>query len=89
MKTRIIPIMVAVLLTLAIASIAVANGTPTIDWKVIAGGGGHAEAGIYALDGTIGQPVVGLNNNASYQLCAGFWCRAIAQYLTNLPLIMR
>jgi hypothetical protein len=41
---------------------------------VIGGGGGHSEAGIYSLDGTIGQAVVGKQNNAPFHLCSGFWC---------------
>jgi hypothetical protein len=60
----------------------------TIDWWVIASGGGHAETGAYTLDGTIGQPVVGRDQNAGYGLCAGFWgCGA--GHRVYLPLVVR
>ena len=49
------------------------------------GGGGHAEVsagGIdYELDGTIGQPMVGLGPAGSSELCSGFWCREAVLYV--------
>lgn len=66
-----------------------AQGPLTIDWFVIGGGGGHAEAAPYALDGTIGQAMVGVVSSASYELCSGFWCGAAAQYRVYLPLVLR
>jgi hypothetical protein len=41
-------------MALLLAGVALANGTPSIDWYVIGGGGGHVESGdgVYALDGT-------------------------------------
>jgi len=55
------------------------------NWHVIAGGGGHSEAGAYALDGTLGQPVVGLSSSTSNSLCAGFWCGTLAVAPTPPP----
>lgn len=72
-----------------LTGIALANGTPTIDWDVIGGGGGHAEAGIYALDATIGQAVVGPATDTDFELCSGFWCRAAVEYKIYLPLVLR
>jgi hypothetical protein len=60
---------------LLLTGIVQAAVTQTVDWRVIGGGGGHAEAAPYALDGTIGQAVVGVDSNGPYDLCAGFWCR--------------
>lgn len=58
----------------------------TIDWFVMSGSGYSAAAGIYTLDGTIGQSYVGI---ASSDLCFGFWC-GFGQLLNlYLPLIMR
>jgi len=74
---------------LLLASVALAQGTPTINWSVIGGGGGHAEAAPYALDGTLGQPIVGLATGPSVSLCAGYWCGAAAQYRVYLPLVLR
>jgi hypothetical protein len=52
-----------------------AASAPTIGWKVISSGGGHAEVAAYRLDGSIGQPVVGRRTSESSELCSGFWCR--------------
>jgi hypothetical protein len=62
---------------------------PRIDWWVISAGGGHAEAGAYALDGTIGQAVVGRVDNPTYELCAGFRCGVTVIHKTYLPLIRK
>lgn len=64
--------------------------TPAIDWWVIGGGGDHLEQGIYTLDNTIGQPVVGVVSNGNYELCAGFWCgTAPGEYEIYLPVLLR
>jgi len=74
---------------LLLAGVILANGTPSIDRYVIGGGGGHSEATPYALDGTIGQPVVGLASGDGYELCSGFWCGAAVEYKIYLPLVLR
>lgn len=57
------------------------------------GPGGRVEAGGYALNYTIGQPVVGVNSEGDYALCAGFWCggeaEAAPEYEIYLPLVVR
>jgi hypothetical protein len=58
-------------------------------WSVIGSGGGRAESGIYALDCTIGQPLVGNANAVPFELCSGFWCGASAGIWIYLPLILR
>jgi len=60
-----------------------------VDWNVIGGGGGHARAGIYSLDGTIGQAIAGKISNAPYELCAGFWCGAATDYKVYLPIVIK
>jgi hypothetical protein len=60
-----------------------------IDRWVVAGGGGHAEAAPYTLDGTIGQPVAGTAQNAGHELCSGFWCGAEMGGRIYLPLMLR
>jgi len=42
-----------------------------------------------ALDGTIGQAMVGVVSSAPYELCSGFWCGTAAQYRVYLPLVLR
>jgi len=82
-------IILALAVLLLLTSVALANGTPSIDWWVIGGGGGHAEADPYTLDGTVGQPVVGVVSNAPYELCPGFQGGAGAEYKIYLPVILR
>jgi hypothetical protein len=88
-KRKIIALAAALVCALLLAGVALANGIPTIDWNVIGGGGGHAEAGIYGLDGTIGQPVVGTATDTNSELCSGFWCGAAVEYKIYLPLVLR
>jgi hypothetical protein len=59
------------------------------DWDVIGAGGGHAEAGIYSLDGTIGQALAGRIGNAPYELCVGFWCGTATDYKVFLPVVLK
>ncbi len=86
---------IAVLLTLVallvLAGVVLALApppAPQIDWWVISAGGGHAEAGIYTLDATVGQTVTGVASAGNSELCAGFWCAA-AEYTVYLPAIMK
>ncbi|MCK4858585.1 MAG: hypothetical protein KAT58_11495, partial [candidate division Zixibacteria bacterium] len=60
------------IITLLITSVAVAQNYQ-VDWYVIASGGGHSESATYQIDGTIGQPIVGLSSSENYILEAGFW----------------
>ena len=85
MRRAVIPVLLAFFL---LASVALAQGTPAIPWSVLGGGGGHAEAAPYALDGTLGQPIVGLATASSLDLCAGYWCGA-PPYRIYLPLLLK
>ena len=60
--------MAVVLLT----SLATAQ-TYQIDWYVIGSGGGHSESANYQVNGTIGQPIVGIASSDNYTIEAGFW----------------
>ena len=64
-----------------------ANGLQIDRW-VIGGGGGHVEAGGYALTATAGQALVGDVASDPYELCAGFWC-GMSPYKVYLPLLVR
>ena len=76
-------LLLTVVAFLALAGVALA--ATEASWNVMAGGGGHAEVsagGIdYELDGTIGQPMVGLGPAGSSELCSGFWCREAVLYV--------
>jgi hypothetical protein len=77
------------LLTVAIGVSAQTGDSYDLTWSTIGSGGGHAEAGPYALDGTIGQPIVGQVTSLPYDLCVGFWCGGAAGLRLYLPLVMR
>ena len=76
---------------LALTSVALAQGGFGIPWWVVAGGGGHAEGGSYALDTTLGQPVTGVSMGGSYELCAGYWCGSggVPGTRIYLPMVQR
>jgi hypothetical protein len=59
-----------------------------LERHVTGSGGGHSEVGIYTLDASIGQPLVGLDSVAPYALCSGYWCSQNMAYL-YLPVIRR
>ena len=52
-------ILSALVASLLLAGVVLANGVPSIDWWVIAGGGGSTTVGSTSLAGVIGQWVVG------------------------------
>jgi hypothetical protein len=59
-----------------------------LSFYVIGGGGGHSEAGVFAIDATVGQAIVGEAGSAPYGLCSGFWCWGWV-YSSYLPLGVR
>ena len=73
--------------SLLLTGLVLAQGA--VDWDVLGSGGGHAEAGIYSLDGTIGQALAGRISNAPYELCAGFWCGIATDYKVYLPIVIK
>lgn len=59
---------------LLLASSALAAAPPSVDWDVLASGGGRLAQGAYRLDYTVGQPVTGPAAQDARSVCAGFWC---------------
>ncbi len=45
----------------------------SIDWFVIASGGGSGTSTNYSMDGTVGQTAVGEGTSTNYELNSGFW----------------
>lgn len=88
-KRELTPLAVALLCSLLLAGVVLASGTPDPDRHVVGGGGGYVQAGDYALNNTIGQPVVGTAMDSGYELCSGFWCGASVEHNIYLPLILR
>ena len=77
-----------VLITLVVTPVMAAELTE-VTWYVIGGGGGAATDGIYTLNGTIGQPVTGLDGSADIDVCSGFWCKVLEHYRIFVPLILK
>jgi len=74
MKQRLLLILLAATLAIAISGSTLAQGVgPAIARWVIGGGGGPASGGSFALDGTLGQPIAGPSSGGAYTLNAGYW----------------
>jgi hypothetical protein len=74
------------------AGAALANGLGyTLDWWTVDGGGGtwSDTGGRYELNGTVGQPDVGVWGDGEYTLTGGFWGGGKVQYNTYLPLALK
>jgi hypothetical protein len=80
------------LLFLLLAGVVLAADGYDLSWHVISGGGGHAEAGAYALDGSVLQPA-GEMSGGDYELRRGFWHGvSVAPAVTDwayLPVIVK
>jgi hypothetical protein len=67
-----------------------ASAAQGIGWWVLGSGGGPSSGGTITLDGTLGQPVVGVSTNGVTTLSAGYWFAGHVSGNTSfLPLIMR
>ncbi len=44
-----------------------------IPWDTIAGGGSEMSSASYAINGTIGLPVIGPGSSSNYSIGAGYW----------------
>jgi hypothetical protein len=54
-------------------STSVVSAAYSIDWFVIAAGGGSGSSTNYNMDGTVGQTAVGEGTSTNYELNSGFW----------------
>ncbi len=91
-KRRAIVFLFALVCCLLLPSVPLAGTSPegyTIDWQVIAGGGGlAASGGGYTLDSTVGQTAIGWSAG-SHQLGSGFWYGTGMEYMVYLPLTLK
>jgi hypothetical protein len=93
-RRRITTLAAAFMCCLLLVGVALAQTSASYDltWNVIAGGGGPITGGGYAINSTIGQPVVGVAKDTGYELCSGFWCSefvAVVEYRIYLPVVLR
>jgi hypothetical protein len=89
MRRNTIGLISAAVLVCLLASAVYAAAGYDLSWTILAGGGGRAQAGIYTLDSTIGQPVAGFSLAGSKELCSGFWCGVENWIKVFLPSISR
>jgi hypothetical protein len=91
-KRKSLALLAAFLCSLLLTVFALASGSYSINWWVVGGGGGPITGGGYAINSTIGQPVVGVAKDTGYELCSGFWCSefvAVVEYRIYLPIVLR
>jgi hypothetical protein len=73
-RRMVLPLLVALLVTLLGSGIALAASGPAVDWWVISGGGAPSSSGgNVTLNDTLGQPVIGPSGSGSAALNAGYW----------------
>jgi hypothetical protein len=65
--------LVGLLCGLLVVGGALAQGTATIDWWSIAGGGTPSSGGKVTLNDTLGQPIIGPSSRGNVWLGAGYW----------------
>jgi hypothetical protein len=83
-------LLAALALSLLCAGVALAAGSPSIDWWVIGSGGGSTTVGNTSLDSTIGQWLVGSDESGNLQLGPGFWGGGWDKgYRVFLPVVWR
>lgn len=60
-----------------------------ITWHTVDGGGGLSQGGVYTLQGSIGQPDVGILQGDGYALVGGYWSAFTQWWSQYLPAILR
>jgi hypothetical protein len=76
MTRRLFTLLLALVLTLLVTTIALAQsgGTYNLEWNTFDGGGvTFSTGGAYSVGGTAGQPDAGSMSGGSYALSGGFW----------------
>ena len=87
MKRTLRTLLLIILLSLTLVSLARAAG-PVMVCSVIGGGGGTVTGGAYTLNSTLGQAVVGSVTSGPLYLCAGFWCMP-GGFQLHCPLVLK
>lgn len=78
-------ILLKCLLTVAAGAISSHAQPFDLNWFTIDGGGGTSAGGVYAVNGTIGQPDAGVMSGGNYSLVGGFWGIAAAIQTPGAP----
>jgi hypothetical protein len=78
-KRMVLPLIVVLGLLALAAGIALAQGTPTINWWLLDGGGAPSGGGNVAVNDSLGQPIIGPSSGGGTWLGAGFWGGAVEE----------
>ena len=60
-----------------------------LDWNAYATGGGTVDSAHFEVSSTVGQPATGISRSSNFEVCSGFWCKVLAFFEINLPVINR
>ena len=60
-----------------------------LNWNVAANGGGTVTSTHFQVSATIGQPATGIADSANFEVCSGFWCKVLAFFEVQLPVITK
>lgn len=88
-KRSFLILLVGLLVVLVAVSIAGAQTSASFDlsWYVMAGGGSPADSAPYAMNGTLGQGIVGISDGTGLQMSSGYWY--VSRHRVYLPLVFR
>jgi hypothetical protein len=88
--TKILILCLAALLLVLIAGTAFAAVSAsdfTVDWWVFSGGGAPSSAGSFAMNGSLGQTVIGTSSSNNFSIDHGYWLKGA--YKTFMPLVLK
>lgn len=71
-------VLFAATVAIVVAGTALAVNSYDLSWSVVSSGGGTAQSGSFAVEGTLGQGVAGAGAIGGYDLCSGFRCVAVS-----------
>lgn len=91
MKTKILVLALALVLSLVVTGVTLANGGIERPRQVLSGGASDSAGGDVAMHATLGQLVVGVTvgGDGDVTLGQGFWHGATQGYSVYLPLVLR
>ena len=91
MKKKAFILAMAFLLSLSVASWALAQGSDSyeLSWNVISGGGDSMISTSYMLEGSIGQLAIDASSSTSYGLEGGFWPGIEEWCRLYLPMVLK
>ena len=91
-KRTILIVLVSLLVVPLVVGFVRAQTSTSFDlsWYVLGGGGTRADSAAHAMNGTLGQGIVGVSDDTGIQMQSGFWYgAALPRHRHYLPLVLR